>query len=399
MPAPFVLESFEDHMESDTSPRVTQDTSQSNLVRPRGASARLAGPLALVATILVAALAATIFAVHGFLPRTPAVRPATVTVTPSLRLAVSQFNVSATGSSTTGIVVGPDHALWFIDAGANSIGRVSTSGQIKEYSLPSSYRCDLHQAEITVGPDGALWFVEDGYGSYMAAIGRITLDGKLSEYPLPHGTGAPLSITTGPDGALWFTENSLGSIGRLTTRGQFSRFTITSTIISDPSILPTPVGITTGPDGALWFTDASTNAIGRMTTRGVVKEYSVPSPASGVQSIVTGPDGALWFTEKSAAKIGRISQAGDVTQFVVPSGGAPLNITVGPDGALWFTESSPSQFAGDRIGRITLHGVVSEFTLPAQYTMNPVYIVTGPDGALWFTNYAAGAIGRIAMVG
>jgi virginiamycin B lyase len=134
-----------------------------------------------------------------------------------------------------------------------------------------------------------------------------------------------------------------------------------------------------------------------MTSNGTVREYNVPTPASGVQSIVSGPDDALWFTEKSAAKIGRISIHGEVNQFVVPSGAAPLDITVGPDGALWFTESSPNQFTGDRIGRITLHGVVSEFGLPAQYAMNPVDIVTGPVGALWFSNYADGAIGRIAI--
>jgi virginiamycin B lyase len=180
-------------------------------------------------------------------------------------LAISQFKIAASDSSTTGIVLGPDHALWFIDAGTNAIGRISTTGQIKEYPLPSSYRCALHQSEITVGPDGALWFVEAGYGSYEPAIGRITLDGTLSEFPLPHGSGLPLSITAGPDGDLWFTENSLGSIGRLTPRGQFHQFTITETLLYDPSILPGPVDITTGPDGALWITNYADNVIGHVS--------------------------------------------------------------------------------------------------------------------------------------
>jgi virginiamycin B lyase len=393
---PLVLGNYEDSMESNSSAHASPGAPQPPSSRSRRMPTRVGGLLALVATILVAALATALFAAHGFFVRTPTVRPATVAATPSVRVSVSQFQVAAPRSSTTGIVLGPDHALWFIDSGTNAIGRISSIGQIQEYPLPSSYRCDLHHAEITVGPDGALWFVEDGYGSYKAAIGRITLEGTLTEFPLPHGTGSPLSITAGPDGSLWFTENSLGSIGRLTPGGQFSQYAITGSQATNASTLPGPVDIANGPDGALWFTDVSTNAIGRITTSGMVNEYAVPTPASGLQDIVKGPDGGLWFTEKSAAKIGRISVQGAITEFPVP-GGAPLNITAGPDGALWFTESSPSQFAGARIGRVTVAGVVTEFPLPAQYTMDPSYIVTGPDGGLWFTNYADNAIGHISI--
>jgi virginiamycin B lyase len=396
---PLMLGNYEDFMESDTPSHASQGASPPPSSSSRRTPTRFGGLLALVATILVAALAATLFASHGFFPKTPEVRPATVTATPSLRVSFSQFKIAARDSSSTGIVLGPDHALWFIDAGTNAIGRISSTGQIKEYRLSPSYRCDLHQAEIAVGPDGALWFVEDGYGSYKAAIGRITVEGTLSEFPLPHSTGSPLSITAGPDGNLWFTENSLGSIGRLTPSGQFSQFDITQSQISEPSTLPGPVDIATGPDGALWFTDVSSNAIGRITTSGEVKEYSIPTPASKVQGIVKGPDGGLWFTEKSAAKIGRISVQGAITEFAVPSGNAPLNITTGPDGALWFTEASPSQFSGGQVGRVTVAGAVTEFSLPSQYTMDPSYIVTGPDGALWFTNYADNAIGHISLQG
>jgi streptogramin lyase len=38
-----------------------------------------------------------------------------------------------------------------------------------------------------------------------------------------------------------------------------------------------PQGITMGPDGALWFTEALGNKIGRITTAGVITEYTIPS--------------------------------------------------------------------------------------------------------------------------
>ncbi|PWT71777.1 MAG: hypothetical protein C5B60_10520 [Chloroflexi bacterium] len=392
---------LEDVMDaSEQSPSTPSPSTAPGSQTPRRYPGRAAGLMAVVASLLLVALAGTIFAIHGFpkskLTSRSSATPSTGKSSPNL--VVSQFALSTASSSTTGITVGPDHDLWFIDSGTNSIGRMTASGQVTEYPLPSSYRCDLHEAEITTGADGALWFVEAGYTGYAAAIGRITTSGQIREYPLPGNAARPLSIVAGPDGALWFTENSVGSIGRLTTGGRFSRFAIPSQAFA-PSFSPTPVDITTGPDRALWFTDASTNAIGRITTDGVVKEYPVPTAASGLEAVTTGPDGALWFTEKTAGRIGRITTEGQMTEYPLPTGSRPLNITVGPDRALWFTESSPSQFAGSKIGRITPQGSITEFALPDQYAFSPTYIVTGPDRALWLTDYGNSPIGHISIGG
>jgi virginiamycin B lyase len=66
---------------------------------------------------------------------------------------------------------------------------------------------------ITAGPDGALWFTESASGK----IGRITTGGQIQEFSLPSVSTHPLGITAGPDGALWFTEESSDKIGRITT--------------------------------------------------------------------------------------------------------------------------------------------------------------------------------------
>ncbi len=74
---------------------------------------------------------------------------------------------------------------------------------------------------ITAGPDGNLWFTE-GFGVpagspelARAAIGRITLEGAITEFPLPQADSAPVGITAGPDGNLWFTESFSNKIGRV----------------------------------------------------------------------------------------------------------------------------------------------------------------------------------------
>ncbi len=137
---------------------------------------------------------------------------------------------------------------------------------------------------------------------------------------------------------------------------QLSAQVITEFVIPTPGAQPD--GIAAGPDGALWFTEGGASKIGRITTSGVITEFSLPSfndyPLDG---IAVGSDGAIWFTEYTANKIGRISTAGQITEFAIPTPNSqPVGITAGPDGAVWFTED-----AGNRIGRITTAGLITEF--------------------------------------
>jgi hypothetical protein len=67
--------------------------------------------------------------------------------------------------------------------------------------------------EITAGPDGNLWFTE----SRANKIGRITPSGTIDEFPVPTAKSLPFGITAGPDGNLWFTESKANKIGRITS--------------------------------------------------------------------------------------------------------------------------------------------------------------------------------------
>src|SRR6266545_3744168 len=78
--------------------------------------------------------------------------------------------------------------------------------------------------------------------------------------------------------------------------------------------------------------------------------------------IASGPDGNLWFTEYSifGNSIGRITLDGEITKFSLPYfRSLPSGITAGPDGNLWFAEVN-----GNRIGRITTSGAITEFSVP-----------------------------------
>ena len=68
------------------------------------------------------------------------------------------------------------------------------------------------QLGITVGPDGALWFAQ----AVANNIGRITLDGAVHPGRRSHRPRRPEYIAPGPANTLWFTEKDGNRIGRIT---------------------------------------------------------------------------------------------------------------------------------------------------------------------------------------
>ncbi len=326
------------------------------------------------------------------------------------------------------ITHGPDGNIWFTNPGANEIGRMTPAGRFTGFPIPTP---DSSPIDITTGPDGALWFTE-----FAGKIGRITTSGRITEFPIP-GAAPGFGITSGPGGALWFVTSCCdatkpGEIGRITTSGAVTLFPVGA------GTTPT-VGITTGPDGNLWYpvqtgstaagsaTSTADDRIQRMSPAGVVTgDFPIPTPYSDPSRIVTGPDGNLWFTEQGAVgsmgccqptfpslgKIGRITPSGRITEFTTPgqsslaAGSNPAGIAVGPDGNLWFTEYSyftkdtMVQHGGNKIGRITPSGNITEFPIPTPYSRDDGITSGAPgDGHMYFTespaNFVYGAIGSV----
>jgi virginiamycin B lyase len=82
----------------------------------------------------------------------------------------------------------------------------AVAGTVTEFPVKSS------PLGITAGPDGALWFTESA-----AAIGRITTSGVIKEFHINTTNSEPTAITTGPDGNLWFTEGGTNKIGYISS--------------------------------------------------------------------------------------------------------------------------------------------------------------------------------------
>ena len=130
-----------------------------------------------------------------------------------------------------------------------------------------------------------------------------------------------------------------------------------------------------------------------------IDEFPLTNPCSAAPTggtcqpggITTGPDGALWFTEEHGNRIGRITTSGAITEYTagLSAGAAPVEITPGP-GGLWFTESGTN-----RVAQITTGGTITEHPVGA----SPDGIAAGPDGHIWFTEPIANRIGRFKTDG
>jgi virginiamycin B lyase len=99
--------------------------------------------------------------------------------------------------------------LWLIDTNANSIAKMSTDGSITStQSIPSGP--SYSGAAGVTAFDGTFWFIHGTNG-----IARITASGTVTEYGVPTGGANPAGVALGGDGTLWFSEYSGNRIGQV----------------------------------------------------------------------------------------------------------------------------------------------------------------------------------------
>lgn len=303
------------------------------------------------------------------------------------------------------LTVGPDGAIWFAECDGAALGHVAAgpvgSNQIHQVPLPAASGSP-QPAGLYAGPDGTMWFTDEANGRVgnMTTAGVVVQQKSVGTGPTPQ----PAAITTGADGNMWFSYWCNQSIGTVPTSG--STVTSYSTNLTG-NYQP---NLALGPDGNIWFTEDSANKIGKITTAGTITEFSIPTANSGPWGITAGPDGAMWFTEcqggTGGGAIGRIpvtaTSGSDITEFSTGmTGNRPVDITTGPDGALWFVYWTTAAV----VGRITTAATpstttITEYAIPgASATYNGWGITSGPDGAIWFSDNIDNVIGRIALPG
>lgn len=283
-------------------------------------------------------------------------------------------------SAPSTITLGPGGAVWFTNEGTNRIGRLTASGVLNEFPVPT---LNAAVGGIATGPDGNLWFAETN----ALKIGRLSPStGLITEF----STAVAINgLVAGSDGNLWAFGSAANRILVVSTAGRVLR------TLTVPTASSFPHGPSLGRDGNVYFAEFNGNKIGRVTPTGSFREWLVPSSATKPFRTTIGPDGRVYFTENAGNRIGRLDPTtGIFAQFALPTPNAgPAGITSGPDGNIWFTETRAS-----KIGRATTAGAITEVATPTA-AATPKHITSGSDGRLWFTEATANKIGILTPPG
>ena len=121
-----------------------------------------------------------------------------------------------------------------------------------------------------------------------------------------------------------------------------------------------------GPDGNVWFTNSRSTASHRSrrpeaspsSARAFVRRQSALRSAQARRHHAgPGRKPLVHGSQQRPHRSDHARRCGDGVQRQHHAGASPFEITAGPDGNLWFTEN-----VGNRIGRITPAGVVTEFS-------------------------------------
>jgi virginiamycin B lyase len=218
---------------------------------------------------------------------------------------------------------GPDGDVWFVERDTGKLGHIGANGAMREYNLPSA---DATPQGIVFAPDGNVYVTEQGSNA-IARVNPVT--GAAVDFPVPTPDSTTQSGVLGPDGAIWFIERAAAKVGRMTLGGQFTEYPLAAGAF--------PNRIVVGPDGALWFTELRANKIGRITTEGQLTEYPIDG---GPVGITVGKDGQLYTVLAFAGALARLDLSGNVTgQWALPGAVLPLQVATGFGLDLWVTDT------------------------------------------------------------
>lgn len=257
--------------------------------------------------------------------------------------------------------------VWFTAFNIPAIGRLDPlTGQETDFVLPSP----------TLGPDfleidhaGNKWFNEVDFSDATGGkVGRLTPSGEITEWAVPTAAAELEEIGLDGSGNLWFAEQGANKIGRLNPREN------TITEFTSPTANSRPAGILVASDNTVWFSEHATDKIAHLfpdrahgVTTHVAPSVSHQQPGStnqpGVPGAPTNP--TVSHQPGQTVNTSTTSTSGFV-EYSLPASGSGSNtedMRFDKNGNIFFENDATAQ-----IGELVLHGkgqpVINLWSLP-----------------------------------
>jgi virginiamycin B lyase len=250
-----------------------------------------------------------------------------------LKVTIHEWAVPTKGAHPHDPAVGRDGALWFTEQMANKIGRLDpTTGQFKEYSLPSDKNAGPHG--LVADSDGNIWFTAN-FGGYIGKLDPNT--GKVTEYKMPsEKADDPHTAVFDRNGMLWFTVQGGNMVGRLNPQ------TGKVDLKEAPTESALPYGIQINSKGLPVFCELGTNKMASIDPATMkITEYVLPESARP-RRLAIARDDTVYFTDFKSGHLGRLNTSTRLVKMYDSPGGPesnPYGITITPDGMVWYSES------------------------------------------------------------
>jgi virginiamycin B lyase len=220
---------------------------------------------------------------------------------------VANHTIPYPDSNPHGLTIASDGDVWFTGREGNIVGYFDPANDsFKIFPLPNPDPSPDPEKNgnfpiyITEAPDGSMYFTD----LLTSNVGRITPSGDLTFYPLPSRYGPPnnarpIAVVVQPDGVAVVSEESGHAYATITPDG-----TVTEYPLTPPDAKAAALTFDTA--GTLWIQYNTPDDIGEVLPDGSVRPFPIPTKDAVQHRIIIGPDGSLWFTELKADKIGHM---------------------------------------------------------------------------------------------
>lgn len=335
-------------------------------------------------------------------PQAPFARAVSGTLTPSA-LSFKVFTAGSTpgfpaSAQAWDITPGANGTIWFTDVQTPAIGRIDSSGSVREYALPAQSR----PYSLVAAQRGTIWFADAG----TASLGRLNPDGTVAEFTDPKLAGSyPQDVTIAPDRSIWFI--SVGPSSYLVRASQAGALTLSAL----PSSLSPDGSLIADTEGNLWYLAVNAKGRGVLVQRrpdGTSVDHPTQlnaaaepcCPNLAAKRMTIGPDGNVWLTTldyvrgNSPANWIAATSASGLKYYWVRNGG--IKYAVYPSGiatsgsAVWFSGDDPFQANGG-LWQMQTDGTMRAYPVP----YNPAGLTAGSGGAIWFTSKTGGQPSQI----